>query len=108
MSFNGSVYGLTCIVTVDDNVDTDIIISSQWILPTDMINHTISNTTESVSNLNIQHSLTFKPLRRDDNGIYTCNISITPGDEDEFITNAYMMSSHEIVVKSEPYRTFMK
>ena len=48
MPFNGTVYGLTCIVTVDDNVDTNIIISSQWILPTDMIHRTISNTTESV------------------------------------------------------------
>ena len=68
-----------------------------------MIHHIISNTTEKVLQLNLQHNLTFTPLRSDDNGIYTCNISITPGDEDEFITNAYMMSSHEIVVKGEPY-----
>ena len=97
------MYGLTCIVTVDDSVDTNIIISSQWILPTHMIHHTISNTTEKVSKLSLQHNLTFTPLRSDDNGIYTCNISITPGDEDEFITNAYMMSSHEIVVIGESY-----
>ena len=103
MPFSGTVYGLICIVTVDDNVNTNIIISSQWILPTHMIHHTISNTTEKVSTLSLQHNLTFTPLRSYDNGIYTCNISITPGDEDEFITNAYMMSSHEIVVKSEPY-----
>ena len=55
MSFNGTVYRLICIVTVDDSVDTNIIISSQWILPTDMIHHTISNTTESVSKCNSEN-----------------------------------------------------
>ena len=86
MSFNGSVYGLTCIVTVDDNVDINTIISSQWILPTDMIHHTISNTTESVSKL--VHSLTFTPLRSDDSGIYKCNTTISSESGAEFITNA--------------------
>ena len=103
MSFNGSVYGLICIVTVDDNVDTNIIISSQWILPTDMIHHTISNTTESVLKLSLQQSLTFTPLRSDDSGIYKCNTTISSEGGAEYITNAYNISSHEIVVKGEPY-----
>ena len=103
MSFNGAVYGLTCIVTVDDSVDTNIIISSQWILPTDMIHHTISNTTESVSELNLQHSLMFTPLRSNDSGTYRCNTTISSEGGDEYITNAYNISSHTIVVKGEPY-----
>ena len=107
MSFNSAVYGLTCIVTVDDNVDTNIIISSQWILPTDMIHHIISNTTEIVSELNLQHSLqnnlTFTPLRSNDSGTYRCNTTISSEGGDEYITNAYNISSHKIVVKGEPY-----
>ena len=103
MSFNGTVYGLTCIVTVDDNVDTNIIISSQWILPTDMIHHTISNTTEKVLKLSLQHSLTFIPLRSDNSGIYRCNTTISSEGGDEYITNAYNISSHKISVKGEPY-----
>ena len=100
MAFSGTVYGLTCIVTVDDSVDTNIIISSQWILPTDMIHHTIS---ESVSKLNPQHSLTFTPLRSNDSGIYRCNTTISSEVGAEYITNAYNISSQEISVKSEPY-----
>ena len=108
MSFSGSVYGLICIVTVDDNVDTNIIISSQWTLPTnniitDMIHHTISNTTEKVSTLSLQHNLTFIPLRSDDSGIYKCNTTISSEVGDEYITNAYNISSHKISVKGEPY-----
>ena len=103
MPFNGTVYGLTCIVTVDDNVDTNIIISSQWILPTDMIHHKISNTTESVSKLNLQHNLTFTPLRSDDSGIYKCNTTISSEGGAEYITNAYNISSHKISVKGESY-----
>ena len=103
MSFNGTVYGLICIVTVDDSVDTNIIISSQWILPTDMIHHTISNTTESVSTLSLQHNLTFTQLRSDNSGIYKCNTTISSESGAEYITNAYNSSSHKISVKGEPY-----
>ena len=103
MSFNGTVYRLICIVTVDDSVDTNIIISSQWILPTDMIHHTISNTTESMSKLGLNNSLTFTPLRSDDSGIYKCNTTISSEGGAEYITNAYNISSHKIVVKGEPY-----
>ena len=97
------MYGLTCIVTVDDNVDTNIIISSQWILPTDMIHYTISNTTESVSKLSLQNNLTFTPLRSDDSGIYKCNTTISSEGGAEYITNTYNISSHRISVKGEPY-----
>ena len=88
MSFNGIVYGLTCIVTVDDNVDTNIIISSQWILPNNniMVPDTI-NESISESALEQQHTLTFEPLRREDNGSYICEVTITPED-DEFIVGA--------------------
>ena len=91
------MYGLTCIVTVDD---TNIIISSQWILPTDIIHHTIS---ESVSKLGLQQSLTFTPLRSDDSGIYKCNTTISSEGGDEYINNAYNISSHKISVKGEQY-----
>ena len=103
MPFSGTVYGLICIVTVDDNVDTNIIISSQWILPTDMIHHTISNTTVKVSTLSLQHNLTLTPLRSDNSGIYKCNTTISSEGGAEYISNAYNISSHEISVKSEPY-----
>ena len=97
--FNGSVYGLICTVTVDDNVDTNITISSQWILPNDMVNdEIISNPSE----LEQQHTLTFEPLRSEDNGTYICNISITPeGEDDEFIIGTSYNETKDVIVQSK-------
>ena len=98
--FNGSMYGLICTVTVDDNVDTNIIISSQWILPNDMVNDTISEIISNPSELEQQHTLTFKPLRSEDNGRYICNISITPND-DEFIVGTSYNKTKDVIVQSK-------
>ena len=89
------MYGLICTVIVDDNVDTNITISSQWILPNDMDND------EIISELEQQHTLTFKPLRSEDNGTYTCNISITPDDEDEFIIGTSYNKTRDVIVQSK-------
>ena len=98
--YNGSVYDLICTVIVDDNVDTNIIISSQWILPNDMVNDTISESISNPSELEQQHTLTFQPLRSEDNGTYTCNISITP-DGDEFIVGTSYNKTEDVIVQSK-------
>ena len=98
--FNGSMYGLICTVIVDDNVDTNIIISSQWILPNDMVNDTISEIISNPSELEQQHTLTFKPLRSEDNGSYICEVTITPED-DEFIIGTSYDETRDVIVQSE-------
>ena len=63
MPFKGSEYILSCIVTVDDSVDTGITISSQWQVPEDMhiSDSTLSSDIETVGNLQ-RHNLIFRPL----------------------------------------------
>ena len=95
MPFNGSEYILSCIVTVDDSVDTAITISSQWQVPGD-INDTISENTETEQ----QHNLIFRPLRSQDSGEYTCNTTISPT---EFVLQTTANNTTSVVVKSESW-----
>ena len=88
------MYDLICTVIVNDNVDTNIIISSEWILPNDMVNdEIISNPSE----LEQQHTLTFQPLRSEDNGTYICSVSITP--DDEFIVGTSYDETRDVIVQ---------
>ena len=98
MPFNGSQYILSCNVTVDDSVDTDINISSQW-YPQDMT--VTSVTTEPQGNLGQQHNLTFRPLRGQDNRKYTCTTTISPAKNQMFVISATGNVSETVVVKGE-------
>ena len=104
MPFNGSEYILSCIVTVDDSVNTDITISSQWLDNGDMdaaAKDTVSNNTESVGDLEQRHSLTFSPLRSQDDGMYTCTTTINPEENNEFINQITVAKTTHVTVKSK-------
>ena len=96
MPFNGSQYILSCNVTVDDSVDTDITISSQWLLPPD----DVSNITVTEGQ---QHNpqLIFRPLRSQDRGNYTCTTTISPAEDDMFVHQVTANNTEYVVVKSE-------
>ena len=98
MPFNGSEYILSCNVTVDHSVDTDINISSLW-QPQDM--NVTSVTTESLGKLEQQHILTFRPLRSQDGVEYTCTTTISPTEKQEFVISATEDESETVVVKGE-------
>ena len=101
--YNGSEYILSCTVTVDDSVDTNITISSQWMMSpdTDTTDNTISDSSET-EELEHQHSLTFRPLRSGDSGVYTCTAAITPEEEGaEFILGSSANETEDVTVQSK-------
>ena len=98
MPFNGSEYILSCNVTVDHSVDTDINISSLW-FPQDMT--VTSVTIEPLGKLEQQHNLTFRPLRSQDGGKYTCTATISPTESQKFVISATVDESETVVVKGE-------
>ena len=102
MPFNGSEYILSCIVSVDDSVDTAITISSQWLVPGG-INDTISENTETEQ----QHNLTFRPLRSQDRGEYTCTTTISPQEHTEFVLQTTADNTTSVVVKGKLWQ-FLK
>ena len=102
--YNGSEYNLTCTVTVDENVDTEITITSQWMMSpgTDTTDNTISDSSERVGELEQQRNLTFRPLRSEDSGEYTCNATITPEEEGaEFILGSSAEETEDVTVQSK-------
>ena len=101
--YNGSEYILTCIVTVNNSVDTNITISSQWMMPpgTDTTDNTISDSSET-EELEHQRNLTFSPLHSGDSGEYTCNATITPEEEGaEFILGSLANETEDVTVQSK-------
>ena len=104
MPFNGSEYILSCIVTVDDSVNTDITISSHWLDYGDMdaaAKDNVSNNIESVGDLEQKHNLTFSPLRSQDDGMYTCTTTISPEENNKFISQTTVANTTHVTVKSK-------
>ena len=102
--FNGTEFNLTCTVTVDKSVDTEVNISTQWLLPSDKENTgTISNVSERVSQLEQLHYLTFRPLRSEDSGVYRCNAIFRPTNGD-FVKQSTASNYSLLVVRSK-FRT---
>ena len=103
MPFNGSEYVLSCTVSVNSSVDTDISISSQWVDSNGMSVSapTITSNTEGLGSLQQRTNLTFRPLRSEDDGIYTCNAVITPEQTTDFIVEATATETYSVTVKSK-------
>ena len=102
MPFNGSQYTLSCTVTVDDSVDTDITISSQWLVTGGRdvaAEDTVSNRTERVGDLEQRHDLTFSPLRSQDRGTYIYTTSVNPEGGIQFIFSTTDMISAIVTVE---------
>ena len=95
----GTIYILSCVISVSEYVDTNISISSNWSLSSEPItsSHTITNsTTDETENKQIT-DLMFNPLRRDDTGSYTCTTDIEGGTS--FILGIVGSMNTAIVVK---------
>ena len=97
--YNGSIYILTCVVRVDDSVNTNIAISSQWLNDTGPVvtENTISSNSEKTG-LEQRHNLTFSPLRSGDDGIYKCTATISP-DDGMFVTGSSHNFTTDVTVK---------
>ena len=105
MPFNGSEYILSCIVTIDHSVDTNII-TSQWMLPDGVAMTDTTVATDTIGNLEQRHDLIFKPLLIKHEGTYRCTTVIGAQESVEFIdaTNGRAETMKSIVVKSKLYQ----
>ena len=110
MPFNGSEYVLSCTVSVDSSVDTAISISSQWVDSTGMSVSApnVSSNTEELGSLQQRTNLTFRPLRSEDDGSYTCNAAVTPEQMTDFIVEATATETYSVTVKSKLWSLLKK
>ena len=90
-------------MTVDHSVDTDIIISSQWLLPDGVAMRDTTVATETIGNLEQLHNLIFTPLLTKYEGTYRCTTVIGAQESAEFldVTNGRATAVKSFVVKSK-------
>ena len=77
--YAGTGLTLTCIVTLDPNVDNGESIMTEWSGLQDIQEERYSVTGASGSGSTYTDSLTISPLSDQDDGTYTCNVTITGG-----------------------------
>ena len=83
---------------VDNSVNTDITISSQW--DNDPGPVMTENTIYSKMGLQERHNLTFSPLHSEDNGMYRCTATITPKGT-QFVTGSSAGCNTTVTVEGE-------
>ena len=101
--FNGTEFSLSCTVTVDQSVDAPVNISTHWLLPhyTDTPSTISSNMTERISELQQLHNLTFRPLRSQDSGSYSCTATIISSESDHFVKDDTALKATYLTVQSK-------
>ena len=97
-SFNGTVFNLSCTVTVSASVDTAINITTQWDPAPEYGSETVS---ERMRSLKREHDLTFRPLLSSDSGEYVCNATVEPVTESEFNTQVTNAETVNVTVKGK-------
>ena len=68
---------LTCTVTLDPNVDTDVMVVTKWSGPGDISGERYSTIPASGSGTTYTSSLTISHITDQDDGIYTCTCNVT-------------------------------
>lgn len=100
-SYNGTTYSVTCTITLDSSVDTDLSISSQWSYTGDMTSYDTITTTTEQQGLLQQTNLTFRPLRTQDAKRYTCTVDIEQANPTAYVLRNNVSGDIFIIVKSE-------
>ena len=77
--YAGTILTLTCTVTLDSNVDSGESVETSWIGLQDIPEQRYSVTGASGSGDSYTDSLTISPLADQDDGIYTCTVTVTGG-----------------------------
>ena len=81
--YAGTGLTLTCIVTLDPNVDNGERVTTEWSGVQDLTEERYSVTGASGSGITYTDSLTISPLADHDDGTYTCTVTVTGGSNIE-------------------------
>ena len=94
----GSSFTLTCIVTLDPNVDSHVDVRTEWSGPSGILGERFSITDAHVSGRTNTYigSLTISPLANQDDGTYICTGTVTGGRYVQQATASDNYSIHTI------------
>ena len=83
-TYAGTNFNLTCTIQLNTAVDTPVVVNSTWHGPVEI--PTGTRVTASEPTGTGARYLMFRPLNTSDSGHYTCEVTVSPSNESQFIT----------------------
>ena len=83
-TYAGTNFNLTCTIELNTTVDTPVVVNSTWHGP--VVIPTGTRVTASEPTGTGARYLMFLPLNTSDSGNYTCEVTVSPSPESQFIT----------------------
>ena len=106
-TYAGTNFNLTCTIELNTAVDTPVVVNSTWHGPVVILSGTRVVASEPTGNgTRYQTTLMFRPLNTSNSGNYTCEVTVSPSPESQFIT-ASTPGSGTLFVGVEGKRTHM-
>ena len=100
--YSGTVFTLSCLVTLVEEVDTSVSVLTDWTrdgkeIDTDSGRITVdSQAVQSTSNMSLYEShVVFDPLSRSGDGVYSCSVTI---EDSEFVSGNMASDTQNIPV----------
>ena len=85
--YAGTNFNLTCTIELNTTVDTAVVVISTWHGPVVIPTGTRVIASEPTgTGARYQTILMFRPLNTSDSGYYTCEVTVSPSPESQFIT----------------------
>ncbi len=98
--YTDEVVTLTCDITLDPAVDSEVTVTASWTGPGGPITAGVSEVTGS--GLTYQSTLTLSSLTTSDSGLYTCTASVDPAVPTPLVGSGDGTDSHTIAVGKGP------
>ena len=89
--YNGTVFTITGIVQLDQNVDTAVTISGMW--------SNSGGVAQDSTSPPYPTSLTFHPLATNSSGMYTLTVSVRASDNSQYIVGNNGSVSYSVIVR---------
>ena len=83
-TYAGTNFNLTCTIELNTAVDTPVVVNSTWHGP--VVIPTGTRVVASEPTGNGARYLMFRPLNTSDSGHFTCEVTVSPSPESQFIT----------------------
>ena len=84
--YAGTNFNLTCTIELNTAVNTPVVVNSTWHGPMEIPTDTRVNASEPTgTGAKYQTILMFRPLNTSDSGHYTCEATVSPSPESQFI-----------------------
>ena len=85
-TYAGTNFNLTCTIELNTAVDTPVVVNSTWHGPLGIPTGTRVIASEPIgTGARYQTTLMFRPLNTSDSGHYTCEATVSPSPESQFI-----------------------